>query len=775
MAQFTGILAKVPWSVQRSILQGLEVICSSSDDMSRKAAAKLNLACAYVNGIGVDNDLGKAAELVKEAADMGSVRAQSLYINVFSSIKGARSVGDETWAMWLQNSANDGNPVALSKLRSVSETGWTNAMRTRSTKELFSGQDESLETDFDSRDSGVFDWINWQRHFLRFAVLNGLVDFAKALLDSDESLLHLQQSDGETPLIVSCRQGHLRLAKMLIEKGANPRQSTKEGVTALHWAVSFPPEEQETFVTFLADRGVDVEATAVVAQGRPDVFNSVGLPMTGTPLHWAVARNAFAMVEALLKGGADPASRPPSSTGEIHLTPFKLACHLCRSSILDLFLQDAAIRAIVNVPRPLVENRSVRVRPLFMTLGSTPRWERLMRLGAAYEEEIKETIRLLLQNGAGTDAVLELDHGTMSAAFATAYHQCTAEVMRWGLEFGFRNQIDSTFFGASSGGTALFLAITHRDREMFQELLNAGANLAAVDMDKFNALHRAAKENDDVFFTQKLLEAGIPLEPDDPALLSAFFIATYAGNLNVARYLYDQGADRDRPTGDLSKTILATMLLSHTRTAAKRVEFLLSLPDRGSDGFLCMADGGDKWSAYHCATSRISENPADVEIAWIMVSLLLDKYSDKKYLNSVEGPDNETTIAMATKAGNYKVVQALLKAGADPDIQDKNGRTALDKGYWRYCYPELTHALRDIDLNDKLLVGRTLNHVNHNTSEILTLLKSYDAKTGIFHFPAWFDEDPGHRNLNWVLARLQENRTPEAQRFPDRPLQIRPR
>lgn len=267
-----------------------------------------------------------------------------------------------------------------------------------------------------------------------------------------------------------------------------------------------------------------------------------------------------------------------------------------------------------------------------------------------------------------------------------------------------------------------------------------------------------------MFFTQRLLEAGAPLEPEDPASLSAFFIATHAGNLNVARYLYDQGADRDRLTTNQHKTILAAMLLSHTRTAAKRVEFLLSLPDRGSNDFLCLADGEDRSSAYHCAASRISENPDDVEITRVMVSLLLEKYSDEKYLNSTDGPHHDTTIGLATEVGNYKVVHTLLKAGANPNLEDQYGRTALDKLYWRYCYPHLTQALRNIDLSDKLLVDQTLKYVNQNTSEILSLLKSYNAKTNVFQFPSWFHNDSEYRDLDLILARLQEDRTSEAQR-----------
>jgi hypothetical protein len=102
-------------------------------------------------------------------------------------------------------------------------------------------------------------------------------------------------------------------------------------------------------------------------------------------------------------------------------------------------------------------------------------------------------------------------------------------------------------------------------------------------------------------------------------------------------------------------------------------------------------------------------------------------------------------------------VKALLEAGADPNIPDEYGRLPLDQLYWRYCYPATTEAFKSVNIEDKSLVKRTLNFVNRNTSEILSLLKSYDAKPNVFRFPNWFENDSGYRSFEWVMERLLEN------------------
>jgi ankyrin repeat protein len=271
-------------------------------------------------------------------------------------------------------------------------------------------------------------------------------------------------------------------------------------------------------------------------------------------------------------------------------------------------------------------------------------------------------------------------------------------------------------------------------------------------------MHRAAKETDDVYFVEALLKKGLPVDPADQETISAFWVAVWTGNLTIARYLYDRGADRDRIPTTVKRNILGEMLFRHTRNALGRIKFLLSLPDRdGSDGFMVSIDENTRYSLLHFAIPYISEFAQDNEITGIMMAEILRRYNTPEHIDNTSGPHEMTALAMAAEVGNYFVARRLLECGASPNIPDKYGRTTLDLVHKRYCFPETFVAMGKVDTRDELAVSRTLRAVNENTSELLGLLYSYKAEIRSWRPPVWLEGDPGHRTLAWVMERLRED------------------
>jgi ankyrin repeat protein len=751
LSRISGVLEKMPPPAVAAIIRNLQHIRSSSADSVRKSAASLNLAFAYINGIGVVADQAKASCLALESAQLGNRKAQSLFATGFVSVLDS-DLDQEIWQRWLEDAAADGDRLAIRKIREISEDRRTRTLQTWISKEL---EDIADEPDDPTTTS------NWRPIFKK-GVIGDSIENVKSHLEKDHSWINDERLKGETALQLSCRFGRSAIASLLLDYGASASHRDSHGATALHWLISFMPQDKISVAEALKAHGADPNAISSSFQAGSSLSRNV-FP-TGQPLHWAITEGDVAAVEALLKVGADPLLRPPEVADHVFISPFELACKLCNAPILKLFLQSESVRRIVDEPRLLAPSTPVKVRPLFQVVSHLQRWERLVYHGKEFEDQTKETIELLTQHGATCDGVLEVNGQKMAAAFALAYHQCNWDIMKSGFCFGFKDHMNSTFGRISSGGTPLFLAITHKDRDLVRLLLDSGADVHALDMYGMDPLQRAAKETDDIYFVESLLTAGCSLEPSDPTRPSAFYIAVHAGNFRVARYLFDKGADRDRmlQTGPISKTILCDMLNKHTNSAARRVKFLLGLPDRdGSDGFIVMRRGEHASSAFHLAVPLVGENPEDAELSRVMVSMLLDKYGDTSYVNSTLGPLRDTAIGMATEVGNDKIVKALLEKGADPNIQNEHGRTALDKLYWRYCYPQNTMAMKELDVDDGNVVARTLRFVNTNTSEIMSLLKSYDAKTNAFSFPSWHAQDSGYRSVQWVVERLKENRSRE--------------
>lgn len=153
-------------------------------------------------------------------------------------------------------------------------------------------------------------------------------------------------------------------------------------------------------------------------------------------------------------------------------------------------------------------------------------------------------------------------------------------------------------------------------------------------------------------------------------------VAVQNGNFKTARWLYDQGFDRDEfhpGRGRESYTTLSLLLKKHTRGTEKRIRFVLSLPDRGSDGFIVLRqhDPNEEFSAFHCSIHIASEDSEDAETRKLIVFTLLQKYNQPYQLDHCQSSSWSSPLSMATLVGNYKVVRALLEGGL-PLIQLTN-------------------------------------------------------------------------------------------------------
>ena len=134
---------------------------------------------------------------------------------------------------------------------------------------------------------------------------------------------------GNTPLHVAAEKGHVEIAKLFLEHGADPNAKEKlGGETPLYWAVSFdhtdiaklllkhgadPNNKSKRYiedgraVLHLAVHTGDVDLMRLLLEkgANPNVRDRYGY----TPLHIAALRGFPQVVELLLKYGADPNAR----------------------------------------------------------------------------------------------------------------------------------------------------------------------------------------------------------------------------------------------------------------------------------------------------------------------------------------------------------------------------------------------------------------------------------------------------------------------------------
>uniref|UniRef100_A0ACD5VC54 Uncharacterized protein n=1 Tax=Avena sativa TaxID=4498 RepID=A0ACD5VC54_AVESA len=125
------------------------------------------------------------------------------------------------------------------------------------------------------------------REALHLAAANGRTDACRYLVQDLAFPVDVLSSPGETPLLLAATFGHTAAAAYLLQRGASPRAADGDGLTPLHWAAYNGDRE---LAMLLLSRGADVGAATP----------------RGTPLHVAAAGAHPAVVDILLRHGADP-------------------------------------------------------------------------------------------------------------------------------------------------------------------------------------------------------------------------------------------------------------------------------------------------------------------------------------------------------------------------------------------------------------------------------------------------------------------------------------
>uniref|UniRef100_A0ABD2WW11 Uncharacterized protein n=1 Tax=Trichogramma kaykai TaxID=54128 RepID=A0ABD2WW11_9HYME len=149
-------------------------------------------------------------------------------------------------------------------------------------------------------------WANVEgRTFLHW-ICNGLVDdddFVKILFEISEEKHRQLQIDvqdvfGFTPLYVALENDNIEIAKLLLERGADPNLGLFKGHTALQ-------------LLCMKENGVVIDKLSLFFEmcdrfGKPVEVNARS-PMSGrTALHWAMENGNFAIAGLLLRKGANP-------------------------------------------------------------------------------------------------------------------------------------------------------------------------------------------------------------------------------------------------------------------------------------------------------------------------------------------------------------------------------------------------------------------------------------------------------------------------------------
>jgi cell wall assembly regulator SMI1 len=133
---------------------------------------------------------------------------------------------------------------------------------------------------------------------------------------------------GQTALMLAAHEGGLEVVKLLLEAGADLHAQDPHGATALgHAATGGSTDTHTRVVRELLGAGAKVDAQSLLYAACWGSLEMVRLLLAagvganepsrlGLPLQWAVGDGRTEIVEELLRAGADPNRRPPTTFGQ---------------------------------------------------------------------------------------------------------------------------------------------------------------------------------------------------------------------------------------------------------------------------------------------------------------------------------------------------------------------------------------------------------------------------------------------------------------------------
>lgn len=594
--------------------------------------------------------------------------------------------------------------------------------------------------------------------FLAKAAHDGSAEIAKILLAHKSDPL-ISDHQGQTPLTLASRQGHVKVLSVLLEwaKSQDTERAAQmmehvdhEGWTALRSAAWGGHCEA---VRLLLDAGADVNGcdnegrTALRAAawgGHEEIV--LTLLDYGAQINKADSKGRTPLIAAAYMGHYE--------TVEILLD------HNAEVDIADRDGRTALLVVALCVPTAAGIKGFGEVAGLLLERGADPGHRdhdgMTPLLLAAYEGH-EDVVELLLEAGADVDETAGAD-GSVSAAAAVTPLLAAAAM-------GHMNTVSKLlFWGAAvdaidcEGRTALCLAAARGSLEVVRALLDRGLDENHKDDLGWTPLHAAACEghrNVCAALTDKGSMARIgemDIEGRTPLILAA-----QEGHWSTVKLLLDRRSPIDHRAYDGHSALSSAFLEGHADVAELLMKRGADTDVRDSEGrpllYLLVLDG--------CLD---------------MASLLIEKGGVPLESRDSEG---RTALHVASWQGNVDIVDLLLKHGANPNAQDAEGRPPLHSVAWTghskvgHCILESTSVNIDLACHQgatalsiaaqeghtnivKMLLekGANPNHIDkygrslvkvagkHGHFNIVTILESYGAKPFLGLLPNYSTVSP---------------------------------
>ncbi|MBE0544202.1 MAG: ankyrin repeat domain-containing protein [Verrucomicrobia bacterium] len=530
-----------------------------------------------------------------------------------------------------------------------------------------------------------FPWNNKQSA-LELAIIYGDGKLVPRMLHDRSAAESFLRTNGFAMLAAAANRGQLESVRALLEAGASPKESVKANRSLLQsFALSASasaghPDASATnwaqVRDLLRENGAEYDMFAATGFGDLDETRrlaSADLNLAGardylgeTPLHWAVRTDRLPLTSFWIEYGAST-----SATNLAGQTPLHLA---------------AANGLTAHVQRLLAANAPTDTRD---NKGHTP-------LDSAIQAKQTETIRLLLASTEGPP---------LDRSVATTIHEAAASGNIVALtEFATPKNLEAR---NELGLTPLHLAAQRGQLGAAAFLLDKGANVKARDPEGNSVLHLILLSRTP-WIAGHPSNAWIERQKQDPQKEKLLRLLTATNDFQSVNHVAASvafflacGADAGAKNKS-GKTTLKLAMDEHTMLSDEDRAALLPLFSQGGDGLDARDENGE--TALHRAAREIlGDNTGALIAAGADLNATnnlgrtplhaavekLGGWGDSQpftlILNAkpnVNAQDNEGltplhVLVLSDSIFIREATEALLAAGADPNLRDEAGRTPL--------------------------------------------------------------------------------------------------
>eukprot|EP01124_Arcella_intermedia_P005738 TRINITY_DN13389_c0_g1_i1.p1 TRINITY_DN13389_c0_g1~~TRINITY_DN13389_c0_g1_i1.p1 ORF type:complete len:1042 (+),score=212.71 TRINITY_DN13389_c0_g1_i1:877-4002(+) len=329
---------------------------------------------------------------------------------------------------------------------------------------------------------------------LHKACKNGHLPVVKLIMQKRVSL-DIRDRNGQTPLHRAISNGHLNVAQFLIENSATVDVVSKSGITPLRLGCEMG--------------SVDIVKLLLSKKPKIDVVDNSGM----TPLQVAIDSGNIEIVELLLSHGANPDNSESSESS------LNRACKCGQTKVVELLL---AKSANVNVADKL---------------GGTP-----LYWACFYGH--KQVVELLLDKTANINAVGQKGATSLHIASDKGHSAIVELLLSKGMEVNIINQ--------RSGKTPLHKASHSGHVDVVEILLTHQANVNAVSDNGSTPLHSASRQGY-IDVAQLLIKQNANTNLADKNGQTPKNTAQSNGHHEMAKLFDSSYQSTDTPVADLSE------------------------------------------------------------------------------------------------------------------------------------------------------------------------------------------------------------------------------